>query len=309
MKQSLLVMWPLWVAMLASHASIAQQDDQRPAITRHPDRPALFVAGDSTAAPSPKEGQEGWGAPFAAYFDAAKIDVINAARGGRSSRTFITEGHWERLVAHIRRGDFVLIQFGHNDAGALNEEPPGSTRPLRARGTIPGVGEQTQAIDNVVTGRHEIVHSYGWYLRKMIADVRERGATPILLSLTLRNRWSDGRIECGSADYRRWTAQVAKSAGVQFIDLSRILADRYQTLGKEAVQGFFSLDEVHTNESGAQLNAAAVVGALQALDGAPLASVLSAKGRAVPLEHDVSKASVCERIDARSHPSPLQGEG
>ena len=309
MKRSLLVMWPLWVGTLISHASIAQESDLRTAITRHPDRPALFVAGDSTAAPSPKEGQEGWGAPFAAYFDASKVNVINAARGGRSSRTFITEGHWERLVAHIRRGDFVLIQFGHNDAGALNEEPPGSTRPLRARGTIPGVGEQTQSIDNVITGRHEIVHSYGWYLRKMIADVRERGATPILLSLTLRNRWSDGRVDCGSGDYRRWTAQVAKSAGVQFIDLSRILADRYQALGTEAVKGFFSLDEVHTNESGAQVNAAAVVGALRALDRNPFESVLSTKGRAVPLEHDESKASVCERIDARSHPSAFHAEG
>jgi len=287
----------LWVAMLG-HESLADQNDQRAAIARHSDRPALFVASDSTAAPSPKEGQEGWGTPFAAYFDDSRIDVLNAARGGRSSRTFITEGHWERLVANLRPGDFVLIQFGHNDAGALNEEPPGSTRPLRARGTIPGVGDETQEIDNVITGRHEIVHSFGWYLRKMIADVRERGATPVLLSLTLRNRWSEGRIECGTGEYRRWMAQVAKSAGVQFIDLSRILADRYQTLGTEAVNGFFTLDDVHTNDSGAQFTAAAVVGALQGLDGNPFASLLSAKGRQVRMERDVSKTSVCEHIDA-----------
>jgi lysophospholipase L1-like esterase len=297
LKQSLFVMWFLWAATLASHASIAEESDQRAGIARHSDRPALFIAGDSTAAPSPKEAQQGWGTPFADYFDRSRVDVINAARGGRSSRTFITEGHWERLVTNIGTGDFVLIQFGHNDAGALNEEPPGSTRPLRARGTIPGIGEETQAIDNVITGRHEIVHSFGWYLRKMIADVRERGATPILLSLTLRNRWSDGRIECGTGDYRRWIAQVANSAGVQFIDLSRILADRYQTLGTEAVNGFFSLDDVHTNDSGAQLTAAVVVGALQGLDGKPFASVLSEKGRAVPVEREVSKTSVCERID------------
>jgi lysophospholipase L1-like esterase len=291
-------MWSLLAAMLGSHASTAQENDQRAAITRHSDRPALFVAGDSTAAPSPKEGQEGWGTPFADNFDASRIDVINAARGGRSSRTFITEGHWERLVANIRPGDFVLIQFGHNDAGALNEEPPGSTRPLRARGTIPGVGEETQEIDNVITGRHEIVHSFGWYLRKMTADVRERAATPVLLSLTLRNRWNDGHIECGAGDYRHWIAQVANSAGVQFIDLSRILADRYQALGVEAVNGFFSLDDVHTNDSGAQFTAAAVVSALQGLDGKPFASVLSEKGRSVPVEREATKTSVCERIDA-----------
>lgn len=298
MKQSLFVIGASLVATLTSHISTAQENDPRAAITRHAGRRALFVAGDSTAAPSPKDGQEGWGTPFAAYFDASKIDVINAARGGRSSRTFITEGHWERLIESIGPGDFVLIQFGHNDAGALNEEPPGSTRPLRARGTIPGVGEETQAIDNVVTGRHEIVHSFGWYLRKMIADVRERGATPILLSLTLRNRWSDGRIECGTGEYRRWIAQVANSAGVQFIDLSRILADQYQTLGTEAANTFFSLDDIHTNDSGAQFTAAAVVGALQGLEGKPFGSVLSDKGRAVPVERELTKTSVCERIDA-----------
>lgn len=299
LKQSMFVICALWAATLASHAAIAQENDQRASIARHSDQAALFVAGDSTAAPSPKEGQEGWGTPFADYFDASRIDVINAARGGRSSRTFLTEGHWDRLVANLRPGDFVLIQFGHNDAGALNEEPPGSTRPLRARGTIPGVGEETQAIDNVITGRHEIVHSFGWYLRKMIADARERGATPILLSLTLRNRWSDGRIECGSGEYRRWIAQVANSERVQFIDLSRILADRYQTLGTEAVKRFFSLDEVHTNDSGAQFTAAAVLGALRGLEGEPFASVLSAKGRAVPVEREAGKTPVCEPIDAQ----------
>jgi lysophospholipase L1-like esterase len=202
------------------------------------------------------------------------------------------------LVASIRPGDFVLIQFGHNDAGALNEEPPGSTRPLRARGTIPGVGEETQEIDNVMTGLHEIVHSFGWYLRRMIADTRERGATPVLLSLTLRNRWSDGRIECGTGEYRRWTAQVANSAGVQFVDLSRILADRYQTSGSEVVNGFFSLDDVHTNDSGAQFTASAVVGALRGLQGQPFETVLSAKGRAVPIEREASSALVCESINA-----------
>lgn len=290
MKNLMFVVWALWAATAASQVAAAEENDPRSAIVRHSDRPALFVAGDSTAAPSPKEQQEGWGTPFADYFDVARIDVINVARGGRSSRTFITEGHWERLIEQVRPGDIVLIQFGHNDAGALNEEPPGSTRPLRARGTIPGIGEETQEIDNVITGRHEVVHSFGWYLRKMIADVRERGATPILLSLTLRNRWSDGRIECGAGDYRRWIAQVANAAGVQFIDLSRILADRYQTLGPAAVNGFFPLDDVHTNDSGARLTAETVVGALQRLDGKSFASMLSEKGRTVAVEPQPSTA-------------------
>ena len=125
--------------------------------------PKLFIAGDSTAATytATDKNQQGWGAVLQPFFDPAKLLVVNAARGGRSSRTFVTEGHWEKMLADVRAGDFVIIQFGHNDAGALNQEPPGSTRPLRARGTIPGIGNESEEIDNVVTGKHETVYSFG----------------------------------------------------------------------------------------------------------------------------------------------------
>ena len=95
--------------------------------------PKLFVASDSTASfysPNPKN-QQGWGAVLQPLFDPQKLEVVDLARGGRSSRTFVTEGHWDRLMEQVGAGDFVIIQFGHNDAGALNEEPPGSTKPLR----------------------------------------------------------------------------------------------------------------------------------------------------------------------------------
>jgi hypothetical protein len=108
-------------------------------------------------------------------------------------------------------GDFVIIQFGHNDSGAVNQEPPGSTKPLRARGTIPGIGNESEEIDNVITGKHETVYSFGWYLRKMIADTRAKGATPILLTLTKTNSWKDGRIPCDTETYRLWTWQTAKA--------------------------------------------------------------------------------------------------
>jgi lysophospholipase L1-like esterase len=256
----------------------------------------LFIAGDSTAAPSPRPEQQGWADPLAAYFDTTKINVANRARGGRSSRTFITEGHWDQMLPDVKRGDIVLIQFGHNDSGALNEEPPGSTRPLRARGTIPGIGEETQAIDNVITKKHEVVHSFGWYLRKMIADVRAKGATPVLLSLTLRDQWKDGKIECGSGRYRAWDIEVARAEHVQFIDLSRILADKYQKLGQDEVKTFFTIDHLHTNPTGADVNAASVVSALKTLKGKPLAKYLSAQGRAVRADKGSRAGSVCDRV-------------
>ena len=86
-----------------------------------PKLPTVFIAGDSTAANNNQEAV-GWGVPFPSFFDPTKINVVNRARGGRSSRTFITEGLWDKLLADVKQGDFVLIQFGHNDAGAINEE-------------------------------------------------------------------------------------------------------------------------------------------------------------------------------------------
>src|SRR6476619_965522 len=106
----------------------------------NPKLPTIFVVGDSTAN-NHANGGLGWADPFVAYFDLTKTNVLNRARGGRSSRTFITEGLWDKVLSDIKPGDFVLIQFGHNDAGAINDAS-------RARGSLPGIGEETQEIDN-----------------------------------------------------------------------------------------------------------------------------------------------------------------
>ena len=258
----------------------------------------LFIAGDSTAATytATDKNQQGWAAMLQGYFDPAKLVVVNAARGGRSSRTFITEGHWEKMLAEVRAGDFVIIQFGHNDAGALNQEPPGSTRPLRARGTIPGIGNESEDIDNVVTGKHETVYSFGWYLRKMISDTRSRGATPILMTLTRTNTWKEGRIDCPSDTYRLWDWQTARNEKVAFVDLSRITADRYQREGADAVTAQFINDTVHTNVQGAQLNARDVASALKAQRTLPFRKMLSGEGRAVPADHGPAADSACPRL-------------
>ncbi|MDX6712834.1 MAG: hypothetical protein QOH96_3850, partial [Blastocatellia bacterium] len=108
--------------------------------TINPKLPTLFVVGDSTANNNANGGR-GWGDPFMAYFDPTKINVLNRARGGRSSRTYLTEGLWDKVMADVKPGDTVLIQFGHNDAGAVNDDS-------RARGSLPGTGDATQEIDN-----------------------------------------------------------------------------------------------------------------------------------------------------------------
>jgi lysophospholipase L1-like esterase len=279
-----------WLALAglgaAADAPVQPAPDlaRNPAPVARPANPALpsvFIAGDSTAAMNHTDSIQGWGEPFHAYFDPAKINVVNRARGGRSSRTFITEGLWDQLLADLKRGDFVLIQFGHNDAGAINAEPPGSTRPLRARGSLPGIGEEAQAIDNVLTKRHETVHTFGWYLRRMISDVKARGATPIVLSPTVRNIWREGKIERGPGRYREWDREVAEAADVAFVDVTRILADGYQELGAEETAALFPHDHTHTNAAGADHVAAAVVAGLKGLRGGPWDGFLSARGQAV----------------------------
>ncbi len=247
----------------------------------NPALPTVFIAGDSTAAKHSGDPIQGWGEPLARLFDEEKVNVVNRARGGRSSRTFITEGLWEALVAGLKAGDVVLIQFGHNDGGAINAEPPGSTRPLRARGSLPGLGKETEAIDNVVTHRAEVVRTFGSYLRQMVREVQARGASPVILSPTVRMIWQDGRVERGTGNYREWSRDVAQAAGVPFVDLTRIVADAYQEVGESAVAGLFGPDHTHTNAAGAEFTAIQVVAGLKGLKHLDVTPWLSGEGRAV----------------------------
>jgi lysophospholipase L1-like esterase len=255
-----------------------------PAVTRlDPKLPTLFIAGDSTAARGRGETQQGWGVPLADYFDATKVNVANRARGGRSSRTYVTEGTWDQLVADVKAGDVVLIQFGVNDGGAINDEPP---PPLRARGSLPGIGEETKEIDNVLTKKHEVVHTYGWYLRKMIADVKAKQATPVILSTTVRAIWKDGKLERGPGNYRNWAYDTAKAANVPFIDVANNVADKLEPMGEAKVKELYQQDHTHYNAVGADLHAAAVVAGLKGLRLPSLGNAFSEKGKTVEADRD-----------------------
>jgi lysophospholipase L1-like esterase len=253
----------LMVASLVSTASFAAE------------APSIFIAGDSTAQPG-GPGAIGWGKPFAALFDPAKVNLVNSARGGRSSRTFVAEGLWDGLLAGVKTGDYVLIQFGHNDGGPINGE-------RIARGSLPGLGDETQEIDNLSTKQHETVHTFGWYMRKMITETKSKGAMPILLSLTVRNIWADGHVERGSGKYGEWTRELAQSEHVAFIDLTSLVADRYERMGADAVKPFFPRDHTHTSDEGAELNSRMVLAGLKALHENGILRALSAAGQAVEI--------------------------
>jgi lysophospholipase L1-like esterase len=262
--------------LLASLSAFGQGVLPQPADAR---LPSVFFIGDSTVRNGSDdgqgkgaEGQWGWGNPIAAYFDTAKINVVNRAIGGLSSRTYLTGGHWERTLALVKPGDFVLIQFGHNDSSAVNDTS-------RARGTIKGIGDETQDIDNLLTKQHETVHSFGWYLRKYIAEARAKGATPILCSLVPRKSWDDnGRIKRSTGEYAGWAAEVARQEKVPFIDLNEMVARKYDELGRDAVMKLFPQvtpdEHTHTNQAGADLNAQIVVAGIKALDNHPLRAFL-----------------------------------
>jgi lysophospholipase L1-like esterase len=244
--------------------------------------PTLFLIGDSTVRNGAGDGvnkQWGWGEPIVAYFDPAKIAVLNRARGGRSSRTFLTEGLWEQVLSAMKPGDFVLIQFGHNDGGPINDTS-------RARGTIKGVGEETEEIDNLLTKKHEVVHTYGWYLRKYVADSRAKGATPVICSPVPRKIWKEGRIS--RDQYARWAEEVAKAEKIGFVDLNEIIARQYEAMGLEKVEPLFADEHTHTTLAGAELNAASVIAGLKALKPDSLASYYSAKAATVEAAQEAS---------------------
>jgi lysophospholipase L1-like esterase len=251
----------------------------------NPALPSLVLIGDSTVRNGRDDGQGkgaagqwGWGNPVAAWFDPAKVNVVNRAVGGLSSRTYITSGHWERTLALVKRGDVVVMQFGHNDASAVNDAS-------RARGTIRGIGDASEDIDNLLTHQHETVHTYGWYLRKFVADIRAKGATPVICSPIPHKQWdASGHAKRDRDSYGGWAAAVAQAEHVGFIDLNEGIARRYDALGHDAVVLLFPQttpdEHTHTNWAGAKLNAQVVAEGLKALGDKRIVSFMK------PLEDD-----------------------
>jgi rhamnogalacturonan acetylesterase len=221
--------------------------------------PVVWLIGDSTVKNGSGKGQDGlwgWGDFLHEQFDTTKIHIENRARGGRSSRTYQTEGLWDEVLARLKPGDYVIMQFGHNDAGPVNDT-------IRARGSIKGIGEETEEIDNMITKKHEIIHTYGWYIRKYINDTKGKGAIPVVCSPVARNDWKDGKVT-RSTGYAEWAASVAKSEDAFYIDLNELVAAKYEQLGADVVTTkLFLKDHTHTTEEGAKINAALVGGAIR----------------------------------------------
>lgn len=238
-----------------------------PPVPAKPDLPTLWLIGDSTvrngsAGWSNADGQWGWGAPITAYFDLKKINVVNRALGGTSSRSFYKD-QWPAVRSLIKKGDFVLIQFGANDNGGA-----------KGKGALKGIGEETEK------NGEEVVHTFGWYLRQYVEETRKAGVTPIICSLTPRNGWrEDGKFARGGG-HAEWAEQVAAATQTPFVPLNEIIGRKYDELGKEKVEPLYK-DKIHTSWDGAVVNAGCVIAGLKALASDPLEAFLSDRARGV----------------------------
>jgi rhamnogalacturonan acetylesterase len=199
------------------------------------------------------------------FFDPSKVQIHNYGRGGRSSRSYIEEGLWAQVVDELRPGDFVIVQFGHNDHGNSDSHPD--------RMSLRGSDDEMQETESPVTGKKETVHTYGWYLRQYAEDAEARGATVIICSPIPRNIWEHEKIERGFYGYAEWAQDAAKASGAQFIDLNSIAADHCDAVGEETASKYF-VDFQHTNEAGAKQMAQAVVDGIRQLKNCTLRDAL-----------------------------------
>jgi rhamnogalacturonan acetylesterase len=218
-------------------------------------RPTLYIIGDSTVR-NTNRPQCGWGEVIGERFDTTRINISNQAMAGRSTRTFIKEGRWDRVMAALQPGDYVIMQFGHNEGSV-----PDTTR-AGYRGVLKGTGEETK--DLVwPDGTAETVHTYGWYLRKFVRDAKAKGAIVLIASMIPRNEFRDGKVLRADKDYGKWAAEIAGQEGAFFIDLNAITAGKYDIMGPDSTKTLFPGDHTHTNVKGAEINAASVIEGLK----------------------------------------------
>lgn len=212
----------------------------------------LFMAGDSTMSikKTEKLPETGWGMPFAKMFNET-VKVDNRAANGRSTRTFISEGKWQSIVNDVQEGDYVMIQFGHNDQSKEKED------------------------------RYTSPEDYKKNLELFVANVQAKNATPILLTPVVRRRFDkEGKFYDVHGVYPNLVREVAKEQHVLLIDMHLKTEQLLIQYGKdESKKMFLHLDtaqhinypkgvkdDTHLNEYGAQLFAELAKKGLQELN-------------------------------------------
>ncbi len=216
-------------------------------------RPAvLYLAGDSTMAQklAEKRPETGWGEALQQYFDIDQVRVDNRARNGRSTRSFLAEGRWQAIVDDLRPGDYVIIQFGHND----------ESKDKGDRYTPP---EQFKA-----------------NLTRFVQDVRAKQATPILATPVYRRKFEAGKLVDTHGEYPDLVRAVAAEQNVPLLDMHARSRDVLERAGDEGSRKLFLQlqpgenpnypngvqDNTHFSPAGAELMAREAAEGLKALN-------------------------------------------
>ena len=233
--------------------------DTKTGSSRKPGKPVVFVIGDSTVRNKDRDenGMWGWGSLLHEFFDTTRISIENHAAAGRSARTFLDQGRWDKIYKALQPGDFVLIQFGHNDGGGIDGP--------KDRGEIRGAGDESKVYFMQSYKKYQVVYTYGWYLRKFIMDCKEKGAIPVIMSPVPRNIWKDGKIGSNASTFGGWARQSAERTGAYFIDLNSITRAKFNALGEEEVKKYFNHDHTHSSKLGARTNAQSIAEGLRDL--------------------------------------------
>lgn len=211
----------------------------------------VYLIGDSTLSIKEKKNypETGWGMPFTQFFD-ENVKIDNRAMNGRSTRSFIEEKRWEPVVSSLKKGDYVFVQFGHNDEVSTKKT---YTTPKEFKAN----------------------------LLKYIKETKAKKAIPILLTPVARRKFdADGKVVDTHQEYAQLVREVAAKNKVLFIDLSAKSMELLQSLGVEKSKYLFNhleagqnpnypdgkIDDTHFNELGARLMAQLVLTEIKTLN-------------------------------------------
>ncbi|KAF4552055.1 Rhamnogalacturonan acetylesterase-like protein [Elsinoe fawcettii] len=234
----------------------------------------LLICSDSTTANyAVGNPLQGWGYYINNY---TTLTINNLAKNGRSTRSFINEGLWDALLKATQPGDFVVIEHGHND----DVDP---TTDTKDRGTLPGTGDKTVVV-TTSKGTQETVHTFGWYLTKMIDDVKAKKATPIISGMVNRNYWT-GDVLQKDWPFADTAKAVAATNKVEYLDHTAYSVALFQSYGATKAKTFYPNDNTHTNWPGAELNTKTFVQAIKCHCGTKsvLAATLNTAGKSVQI--------------------------
>jgi len=214
--------------------------------------PTVYLAGDSTMAPlgdGAGTGTQGWG-EYLQYSLTSNITgetalVINDAIAGRSARSFTEEGHFDSIAAVVQAGDWVVIEFGHNDGGTPIPESQDD-----GRSDCPGQGNETCVV--VINNVTDIIQTYPTYLIEASQMFLSKGAQVVLSSPTPDNPWETGTFTYAPDRFTffSWLSATelgGTDAGVYFVPHGQYTAQAMENLGAAVVNANYPVDHTHTS--------------------------------------------------------------